>query len=75
LAKKNAAYDRADDRAEIAHMLNGHPYFEVMAYCASDRSDGKKLADVWKLSDIELEESLGKRSSRNRPCSSRQRRH
>ena len=44
----------------FAHMLNAHPYFEVMAYCASDRSEGKKVADVWKLSDVEIEDSLGK---------------
>ena len=44
----------------FAHMLSGHPYFEVMAYCASDRSEGKKLAEVWKLSDIEFEEALGR---------------
>lgn len=43
----------------FAHMLSGHPYFEVMAYCASDRSEGKKLADVWKLSDVELDGELG----------------
>jgi len=42
----------------FAQMLNGHPYFEVMAYCASDRSEGKKLADVWKLSDVELDGAL-----------------
>jgi aspartate-semialdehyde dehydrogenase len=43
----------------FAHMLAGHPYFEVVAYCASDRSDGKKLADVWRLSDVELDPALG----------------
>lgn len=43
----------------FAQMLAGHPYFEVVAYCASDRSDGKKLADVWRLSDVELDPSLG----------------
>lgn len=45
----------------FAHMLSGHPYFEVTSYCASDRSEGKKLADVWKLSDIEIEDHLGGR--------------
>ncbi len=43
----------------FAHMLNEHPYFDVMAYCASDRSEGKSLADVWRLSDIELDGTLG----------------
>jgi aspartate-semialdehyde dehydrogenase len=44
----------------FVHMLDGHPYFEVVAYCASDRSEGKKLSEVWKLSDIELSPWLGK---------------
>lgn len=44
----------------FAYMLHEHPYFEVVAYCASDRSEGKKLADVWKLSDSELCPDLGK---------------
>ena len=43
----------------FAHMLDAHPYFEVTAYCASDRSEGKRLADVWRLSDVELERELG----------------
>jgi aspartate-semialdehyde dehydrogenase len=43
----------------FAHMLNAHPYFDVMAYCASDRSDGKTLESVWKLSDIALDGTLG----------------
>ena len=43
----------------FAHMLDAHPYFDVVAYCASDRSDGKRLEDVWKLSDIDLNEKLG----------------
>jgi aspartate-semialdehyde dehydrogenase len=43
----------------FAHMLNAHPYFDVMAYCASDRSEGKTLANVWRLSDITLEGTLG----------------
>jgi len=43
----------------FAHMLDAHPYFDVVAYCASDKSDGKKLADVWKLSDVELNLRLG----------------
>lgn len=43
----------------FAHMLDAHPYFEVRAYCASDRSEGKRLADVWRLSDVELERELG----------------
>ena len=42
----------------FAHMLHDHPYFEVVSFCASDRSDGKTLADVWKLSDVELCDSL-----------------
>lgn len=43
----------------FAHMLHGHPYFDVVAYCASDRSDGKRLSDVWKLADVELSDELG----------------
>jgi aspartate-semialdehyde dehydrogenase len=62
MAKKNAAILGSSGMIgqRFAHMLHRHPYFEVMAYCASDRSEGRKLADVWKLSDIELEEVLGK---------------
>jgi len=43
----------------FAHMLHGHPYFEVVAYCASDRSHGKTMAEAWKLSDIDLGDDLG----------------
>ncbi len=45
----------------FAHMLQGHPYFEVVAYCASDRSEGKAMAQAWKLSDVELEGDIGTR--------------
>ncbi len=43
----------------FAHMLHAHPYFEVSAYCASDRSDGKTLHEVWKLSDVAIDDRLG----------------
>jgi aspartate-semialdehyde dehydrogenase len=43
----------------FAHMLDAHPYFEVVAYCASDKSDGKRLAEVWRLSDVHLDDRLG----------------
>ncbi len=43
----------------FAHMLDTHPYFEVVAYCASDKSEGKRLADVWRLSDIHLDRRVG----------------
>jgi aspartate-semialdehyde dehydrogenase len=35
----------------VIHMLRHHPYFEVTALAASDRSEGKRFADVcnWKL--------------------------
>jgi aspartate-semialdehyde dehydrogenase len=35
----------------VIHMLREHPYFEVTALAASDRSEGKRFADVcnWKL--------------------------
>ena len=35
----------------LIHMLRNHPYFEVTALAASDRSEGKRFADVcnWKL--------------------------
>ncbi len=45
----------------FAHMLDDHPYFEVAAYCASDRSEGKRLSDVWKLPEVELGADLGER--------------
>jgi aspartate-semialdehyde dehydrogenase len=44
----------------FAQMLDGHPYFDVVAYCASDRSEGKRLGEVWRLSDVELDPKLGK---------------
>lgn len=64
MAKKKAAILGSSGMIgqRFAHMLNGHPYFEVAAYCASDRSEGKKLADVWRLSDVELEDALGGRA-------------
>ncbi|MGQ9587145.1 MAG: aspartate-semialdehyde dehydrogenase [Thermoplasmata archaeon] len=43
----------------FAHMLDAHPYFEVVAYCASDRSEGKSMAEVWRLSDVEIDSKLG----------------
>jgi len=42
----------------FAIMLDEHPYFEVAAYCASDRSEGKGLADVWRLSAVECNPRL-----------------
>jgi aspartate-semialdehyde dehydrogenase len=35
----------------LIHMLRNHPYFEVTALAASDRSEGKRFGDVcsWKL--------------------------
>lgn len=42
----------------FAQMLHEHPYFEVVAYCASDRSDGKKLSEVWKLARIDAGHAL-----------------
>jgi len=35
----------------LIHMLRNHPYFEVTAVAASDRSEGKRFADAcnWKL--------------------------
>lgn len=46
----------------FSHMLDGHPYFEVVAHCASDRSEGKRLSDVWKLPDVELDAGLGSKT-------------
>lgn len=43
----------------FSQMLHRHPYFEVVAYCASDRSQGKRLSDLWKLFDRELDADLG----------------
>lgn len=42
----------------FAQMLNDHPYFEVVAYCASDRSEGKRLEEVWRLKDLPIPEGL-----------------
>src|SRR5512137_3079142 len=60
MAKKKAAILGSSGMIgqRFAHMLHAHPYFDVAAYCASDRSEGKKLEDVWKLSDIALSGSL-----------------
>ncbi len=43
----------------VIHMLRNHPYFEVTALAASDRSEGKRFADVcnWKL-PFEMPESV-----------------
>ena len=62
MAKKKAAILGSSGMIgqRFAHMLSSHPYFEVCAYCASDRSEGKRLSDVWKLSDIRLDKELGK---------------
>lgn len=42
----------------FAQMLMDHPYFEVAAYCASDRSEGKRMAEVWKLSDVRINDKV-----------------
>jgi len=42
----------------FAQMLMDHPYFEVAAYCASDRSEGKKMAEVWRLSDARINDKV-----------------
>jgi len=62
MAKKKAAILGSSGMIgqRFAHMLHGHPYFEVDSYCASDRSEGKQLSEVWKLSDIQLDPALGK---------------
>ncbi len=43
----------------VIHMLRNHPYFEVTALAASDRSEGKRFADVcnWKL-PVEMPEAV-----------------
>lgn len=46
----------------FSHMLEGHPYFDVVAYCASDRSEGKRMRDVWKLADLGLGDALGSKT-------------
>jgi aspartate-semialdehyde dehydrogenase len=60
MAKKKAAILGSSGMIgqRFAHMLSGRPYFDVVSYCASDRSEGKKLADVWKLSDVEMNTEL-----------------
>ncbi len=64
MAKKKAAILGSSGMIgqRFAQMLIGHPYFEVVAYCASDRSDGKKLSEVWKLSDVEIDARLGEKA-------------
>lgn len=61
MAKKKAAILGSSGMIgqRFAQMLYRHPYFEVVAYCASDRSEGKRLAEVWKLADVELPPELG----------------
>lgn len=60
MAKKKAAILGSSGMIgqRFVHMLSDHPYFEVVAYCASDRSDGKRLGEVWKLSDIDISKRL-----------------
>ncbi len=60
MAKKKAAILGSSGMIgqRFAHMLSDHPYFDVVAYCASDRSEGKRLEDVWRLSDVELDPEL-----------------
>jgi aspartate-semialdehyde dehydrogenase len=43
----------------VIHMLRDHPYFEVTALAASDRSDGKRFIEAckWKL-PVEMPESV-----------------
>ncbi|MCI0524988.1 MAG: aspartate-semialdehyde dehydrogenase, partial [Acidobacteria bacterium] len=43
----------------LIHMLRNHPYFEVTALAASDRSEGKRFVDVcnWKL-PFEMPEAM-----------------
>jgi aspartate-semialdehyde dehydrogenase len=43
----------------VIHMLRNHPYFEVTALAASDRSEGKRFVDVcsWKL-PVEMPEAV-----------------
>ncbi|MEP7270997.1 MAG: aspartate-semialdehyde dehydrogenase [Acidobacteriota bacterium] len=43
----------------LVHMLRGHPYFEVTALAASDRSEGKTYGDAcsWKL-PFEMPEAI-----------------
>jgi len=62
MAKKKAAILGSSGMIgqRFAQMLRDHPYFDVVAYCASDRSEGKKLENVWKLSDVELDRNLAK---------------
>lgn len=61
MAKKKAAILGSSGMIgqRFAQMLDAHPFFDVVAYCASDKSEGKKLADVWRLSDIRLDHRLG----------------
>ena len=60
MAKKRAAILGSSGMIgqRFAHMLLGHPYFQPVAYCASDRSEGKTMAEVWRLSDVELDARL-----------------
>ncbi len=60
MAKKKAAILGSSGMIgqRFAQMLENHPYFDVVAYCASDRSEGKTLAEVWRLHDLEISPTL-----------------
>jgi aspartate-semialdehyde dehydrogenase len=60
MAKKKAAILGSSGMIgqRFAQMLNDHPYFEVVAYCASDRSEGRKISEVWRLHDFEIPRGL-----------------
>jgi len=61
MAKKKAAILGSSGMTgqRFAQMLLKHPYFDVMAYCASDRSEGKTMAEVWRLSDLKIDDNIG----------------
>lgn len=40
-------------------MLEGHPQIELSAVYSSERTKGKRLADVWRLPETMLEEGIG----------------
>ncbi len=65
MAKKKAAILGSSGMIgqRFVHMLDAHPYFETVAYCASDKSEGKMLANVWRLSDLHLDHRLGAKSN------------
>ena len=55
----------------FARLLANHPWFEVVALTATERSGGKRLEDVWQLTEEPPPELAGQRMSVATPASVR----